>query len=152
MPLPSLSISMIFREANSADIPALSAVRLSVRENRLSDPGRITYEMYRAYLSELGKGWLCEVEGEVVGFSVASAGDATIWALFVKQEYEGRGIGTTLLKLATDWLFARGATSIRLSTAAQTRADRFYQRAGWQRGEIKSNGEVRYMLARPDEL
>lgn len=137
---------MIFREATIEDIPALSEIRLSVRENVLSDPHKVTHEMYVAYLSESGKGWLCEVGGEAVGFSVASLADASIWALFVRPEYEGRGIGGSLLRLATDWLFEMGAPSITLSTDADTRADRFYEGQGWQRGEIRHGGEVCYLL------
>ena len=137
---------MNFREAKIEDIPALSEVRQSVKENVLSDPRRVTREMYVAYLSESGKGWLCEIEGEVVGFSVASAEDASIWALFVKPSYEGRSIGKRLLRLATGWLFERGAASIALSTDEHTRADRFYEGQGWQRGEIKPDGEVCYRL------
>lgn len=140
---------MIFREANVEDIPALSEVRLSVTENALSDPQRITPEMYAAYLSASGKGWLCEVDGRVAGFSVASLTDASIWALFVRPGFEGRGIGTRLLELATGWLFRMGAPSVRLSTGANTRADRLYQRQGWQRGEIRPDGEVNFWLDRP---
>lgn len=140
---------MIFREADVGDIPSLSEVRLSVTENALSDPQRITPEMYADYLSVSGKGWLCEVNGQVVGFSVASLGDASIWALFVKPGFEGRGIGTRLLGLATGWLFHMGASSVSLSTGAGTRADRLYQRQGWKRGEIRPGGEVDYRLDRP---
>lgn len=139
---------MVFREAKVEDIPALSGIRLSVTENVLSDPRKVTPEMYAAYLSQSGKGWLCEVGGEAVGFSVASRRDASIWALFVRPGYEGRGIGTRLLKLATDWLFEMGAPSISLSTGANTRADRLYERQGWERGEIKPDGEVVYRLDR----
>lgn len=137
---------MVFREAKIEDIPALSEIRLSVTENILSDPRKVTPEMYATYLTALGKGWLCESGGEVVGFSIASHRDASIWALFVKPGYEGRGIGTRLLKLATDWLFELGASSVSLSTAANTRADRVYERCGWQRGEMRPNGEVGYRL------
>ena len=139
---------MIFREAGVGDIAALSEIRLSVTENVLSDPRKITPEMYTDYLSVSGKGWLCEFGGEAVGFSVASRKDASIWALFVKPEYEGQGIGTRLLKLAVDWLFEMGAASISLSTGANTRADRLYERRGWKRGEIKPDGEVMYRLDR----
>jgi ribosomal protein S18 acetylase RimI-like enzyme len=45
--------------------------------------------------------------------------------LFVKPEYEGKGIGTKLLKLATEWLFVAGAPTISLSTDVNTRADIF---------------------------
>ena len=140
---------MIFREATIEDIPALSEIRLSVTENVLSDPRKVTPEMFAAYLSVSGKGWLCEIGGEAVGFSVASRGDASIWALFVKPGYEGRGIGTRLLTLAADWLFEAGAPGISLSTDANTRADRLYERRGWKRGEIKPDGEVVYRLDQP---
>lgn len=139
---------MNFREAKIEDIPALSEVRRSVKENVLSDPRKVTREMYVAYLGESGKGWLCEIEGEVVGFSVASVADMSVWALFVKPAYEEKGIGKRLLRLATDWLFEMNATTITLSTAAHTRADSFYRKQGWRRGEIKSDGEVCYRLDR----
>jgi GNAT superfamily N-acetyltransferase len=140
---------MIFREATAEDISALSEVRLSVRENVLSNPELITREMYQTYLCETGKGWLCEVNDEVVGFCIASRSDASIWALFVKPTDEKRGIGKILLHLATNWLFEKGATSISLTTAASTRADTFYQRQGWKRGKMKSDIEVCYTLNRP---
>jgi len=138
--------TMIFREATIEDIPALFEIRLSVTENVLSDPLKVTPEMCADYLSVAGKGWLCEVEGEAVGFCVASLRDTSIWALFVKPGYEGRGIGTRLLKLATGWLFGMGASRITLSTGANTRADRVYESQGWKRGELKPDGEVCYQL------
>ena len=141
---------MNFRVAKVEDIPVLTEVRHAVRENVLSDPRKVTREMFAAYLTDSGKGWLCEIDGEVVGFSVAAAGDASIWALFVKPSHEGQGIGKRLLRLATDWLFETGAASIVLSTDAHTRADRFYGEQGWRRGEIKSDGEVCYRLYRSD--
>ncbi len=137
---------MVFREAQVEDIPALSEIRLSVSENVLSDPRKVTTEMYADYLSVSGKGWLCEVDGVTVGFSVASLSDASIWALFVRPGYEGRGVGTRLLKLATGWLFEMGASSISLNTEANTRADSVYESLGWKRGEINSDGEVSYRL------
>lgn len=141
---------MIFRDAKIEDIPALSELRLSVKENALSDPSRITFEMYQSYLTDFGKGWLGEVNGAVIGFSIASAKDDSIWALFVRREYEGKGVGTKLLSLATQWLFETGASKITLSTATGTRADNFYARAGWLRGEVGSNGEIVYTLDRPE--
>ena len=153
-PLPrtiqELLVQLIFREAQIEDIPALSEIRLSVTENVLSDPRKVTPEICADYLSVSGKGWLCEVDGEVVGFSVASLRDGSIWALFVRPGYEGRGIGTRLLKLATSWLFSMGARTISLSTDPNTRADRMYERQGWKRGDIMNNGEVSYHLDNSD--
>ena len=41
---------VIFRQACLEDIPAMSKIRLAVTENALSDPSRITQQMYEDYL------------------------------------------------------------------------------------------------------
>ncbi|WP_307719044.1 GNAT family N-acetyltransferase [Massilia glaciei] len=120
-----------------------------MRENVLSDPARVTLQMYRDYLDTLGRGWVCEQDGEIVGFSYAAHGDASIWALFVLPECEGRGIARRLLALATDYLFGLGERQVVLSTAADTRADRFYAAQGWARGAMKDDREVFFTLPRP---
>lgn len=138
-----------FRRATQEDIPAMSAIRLAVKENALSNPGRITVQMYEDYLDSLGRGWVAEIDGEMLGFSYAEKSGASIWALFVLPVHEGRGAGKGLLKLAVDWLFSLGNDVVKLGTAADTRADRFYARQGWVRGEMKDNVEVEYTLVRP---
>ncbi|WP_308700833.1 GNAT family N-acetyltransferase [Pseudoduganella guangdongensis] len=140
-------MTLNFRRATASDIPAMSAIRLSVRENALSDPGRITRQMYEDHLEQLGRGWVCERDGAVIGFSFAAREDHSIWALFVAPGHEGLGAGKQLLLLAADWLFACGAQAVKLATAADTRADRFYQAQGWQRGAMKNDTEVAYLLA-----
>lgn len=137
-----------YREATVADIPAMAAIRLEVVENALTDPTRVTRGMYHDYLTTGGKGWVCEVNRRIVGFSIAAIDSHSIWALFVHPEYEGRGIGKELLAAAVDWLFEQGAEVISLSTDPDTRADKLYQAAGWERGEHIDNGEVRYRLVR----
>lgn len=126
----------------------MSVVRLAVNENRLSNPARITPAMYADHLGPLGQSWVCEGEGRIVGFSSAAVRDASIWALFVLPEFEGRGIGKRLLALATEWLFEQGATRVVLGTAAGTRADAFYARVGWRRGALRDDGEVEFTLER----
>ena len=142
-------IDLQFRAATTADIPAMSAIRLAVRENRLNNPARVTTQMYEDYLERLGRGWVCEQNGEIIGFSYAEQADGSIWALFVDPEKEGLGAGAPLLKLATDWLFAQGHKTVTLGTAANTRADRFYLAQGWTRGEMKDAVEVFYTLRAP---
>jgi GNAT superfamily N-acetyltransferase len=139
---------MHFRRAISEDIDSIFVVRFAVKENVLSNPARVTREMCEDYLDRLGRGWVCEVDGRIVGFSYAARADHSIWALFVLPEFEGLGIGKQLLNLATDWLFELGATELLLSTEANTRADRFYLGQGWLRGEMKDDVEVRYTLVR----
>jgi len=142
---------MILREAMVEDIETMMAIRLAVQENRLSDPTKVTWQMYQDYLQLKGRGWVCEVNGFMAGFVYVDKTDDSIWALFVLPEYEGIGVGKQLLKLATDWLFARGARQIRLATEPQTRADRFYQSQGWQRGPMLESDEVRYTLHKPGD-
>lgn len=125
--------SILFRQANADDIPAMSAIRLAVVENALSDPNRITEQMYRDYLEASGRGWVAEQDGEILGFCYAASADASIWALFIAPAQEGRGIGKQLLALAVQWLFEQGHRRIQLSTGKNTRADRFYQAQGWTR-------------------
>lgn len=137
---------MVFREAFTRDIAGMQNVRVSVTENKISDPNLLPPKMYEQYINEIGKGWVCEIAGEIVGFSIASLRDHLIWALFVKPDYEAQGIGKRLLRLATDWLFENGASVISLSTSVDTRADLFYQIQGWKRGQLRANGEVDYSL------
>lgn len=142
---------LVLRRAMVADIPAMSRVRIAVRENALSNPGRITEQMYRDYLDERGRGWVAELEGQIIGFSYADRTDGSIWALFVDPAREGLGAGKRLLRLAVDWLFEIGFDEIRLGTAAHTRADRFYAAQGWTREDMKDDVEVWFRLRRPQD-
>lgn len=137
----------LFRQAVSADIPAMSQIRLSVTENVLSDPTRITDAMYEDFLERSGRGWVAESAGDIVAFCYADRTNASIWALFVRPGQEGRGLGTSLLKHAVDWLFAIGHERVHLTTTPDTRADRFYAAQGWVRGPVGA-ADVAYSLAR----
>ena len=140
---------MNFREAIRPDIPQIQIVRHSVTENVLSNPGLVTDKDCADYLFRRGRGWVCEREGVILGFSYAAKEDSSIWALFVAPEYEGLGVGQGLLKLATDYLFELGNTRIILGTSANTRADRFYAEQGWIRGDMRDAIEVNYTLYKP---
>lgn len=142
-------MSLVFREAAAEDVPYLMAIRTSVTENVLSDPGSITPELCAEYLTVIGKGWVCEIDCQLVGFSIAALKETSIWALFIHPDFEGRGIGTMLLDLAVGWIFETGASKIFLSTGIDTKADQFYTSRGWSRGELLPNGEVRFTLERP---
>jgi len=135
------------RRATHADIPAMSHIRLSVTENVLSDPTRVTTAMYEDFLERSGRGWVAESDGHIVGFCYADNENASIWALFIQPGQEGRGLGKALLDLATDWLFGRGHERIRLTTGAGTRADRFYAARGWRREPVGAS-EIAYTLER----
>ena len=137
---------ILIREAAANDIPAIFEIRLSVKENVLTNVNAITPEVCKEYLEINGKGWVAEIDGVAVGFSIASSKDNSIWALFVRPESEGKGVGKALLNAAVAWLFANGADEIKLTTGAGTSADRFYEQQGWLRGAVDKDGEVRFSL------
>ena len=135
------------RLARRADIPAMHRVRLAVRENRLSDPCRVTPADYLPAITELGRGWVAESSGLIVGFSVGYR-SGNIWALFVDPCHEGRGYGKALHSAMVSWLWAQGLRQLWLTTAAGTRAEGFYRALGWRSCGIVPGGEIRFALDR----
>ena len=81
---------MIFREATVNDIPQIQLVRNAVKENTLSDPSLVTDEDCESFLINRGRGWVCETQNKIVGFSIADLQDHNVWALFVHPAYEKR--------------------------------------------------------------
>jgi GNAT superfamily N-acetyltransferase len=143
---------MQIRPATLADIPEMHRVRTSVRENRLRDPATVTLASYPQMLADHGRGWIGEENGRVVGFAVIDLRHANVWALFVDPAHEGRGIGRALHDAMVDWFFAPGRERLWLTTEPASRAQRFYERAGWRHTEQLTNGEARYELSRVDWL
>ncbi|SMC57894.1 GNAT family N-acetyltransferase [Pedobacter nyackensis] len=130
---------MDFREAKIEDIQQIHVVRNSVTENTLSNPDLITYDDYVEFLTVRGKGWVCEIDGQIVGFSIVDLKEENIWALFLSPAFEGKGIGKRLQDLILNWYFSNGKDSVWLGTVPNTRAAGFYEKSGWK--EIGWNGE-----------
>jgi GNAT superfamily N-acetyltransferase len=133
------------RQARRDDIAAMHRVRMAVRENRLTSTV-ITEADYNAAIEDHGRGWVVEAGGEVVGFAVGEARDGNIWALFVDPDHEGRGYGRRLHDAMIAWLRSRGLERLWLTTDANTRAQRFYQAAGWQHAGRTKEGALRLEL------
>ncbi len=134
---------MIFREAKTTDIPAMQIVRHTVKENILSDPALVTDKDCEEFITQRGKGWVCEVDGVVVGFAIVDLKEHNIWALFLRPEFEGRGIGKKLHRLMMDWYFNQTQELVWLGTAPNTRAEEFYTRQGWTKvGMVNKGSEV----------
>lgn len=136
----------MLREATIDDIPQLQEVRHSVKENILTDPGRVTNEDYARYLSQRGKGWVYEINEKVAGFAVVDLEDNNIWALFIRPEYEGQGIGKKLHRHMLDWYFSKGKKMIWLGTEPGTRAAEFYKRQGWKENGVNGEDEIKFEL------
>jgi len=137
---------MTFREAQLTDIPQMSAIRLAVKENVLSNPALVTQKDYEEYLTLRGKGWVCEIDGCVVGFAIGDLVKNNVWALFIHPDHEGKGIGKALLSLLLTWYFAQTNETIWLSTAPNSRATAFYRRFGWTETGITQTREIRFAL------
>ncbi len=138
---------MIFREAAYTDIPQIQIVRNSVKENTLSNPGLVTDKDCEDFLFVRGKGWVCEIENIIVGFSIADLVENNIWALFVHPDHEEKGIGKKLHHLMMNWYFEQTNVTVWLGTAPGTRAEKFYTLMGWK--EVGKNGanEIKFEMS-----
>jgi GNAT superfamily N-acetyltransferase len=137
---------MRFREATTADIPYMHKVRTSVTENVLSHPDKITVADYDAFLSEKGKGWVCETGDIITGFSIVDLQGKNVWALFVMPGNERQGIGKHLHDIMLTWYFNNTKETIWLGTSPGTRAEHFYREAGWKAVGNSGNDELRFEM------
>lgn len=141
---------MIIREAQIDDIKQIQIVRNSVKENALSNPNLVTDEDCRIFLAERGKGWVCELDGRIVGFAIADLSDRNIWALFVEPGFDKKGIGRKLHDIMLDWYFVQTEETVWLGTAPGTRAEAFYRKAGWQENGTHGKGEIKFEMSYKD--
>ena len=132
---------MGIRRATQSDVARIMEIRHSVRENRLSDPNLVTAGDCVEFI-ERSEIWVWEEEEAVHAFAAGDIRDGWIWALFVAPEYEGRGIGRALLSIACETLRNAGYEVANLSTAAGTRAERFYTENDWTAVNKNGRGEV----------
>jgi GNAT superfamily N-acetyltransferase len=135
------------RPASQADVPGMFVVRTAVGENHLNAAQLarrgITQASVAQSLRSGCQAWVAENRGQVVGFSIADLDYASIFALFVLPAYQGIGLGSRLLELATQSLWDHGADLIWLATEPRTRAAAFYQRRGWIVTGTEGNGDLR---------
>jgi GNAT superfamily N-acetyltransferase len=136
-------MAALLRQATLADIEAMHRVRLSVRDNRLVS-SVIPAAQYAEFIEGKARGWVIRSAGETVAFAVGNAADGNIWALFVHPDHERRGHGRQLHDTMLNWLRAQGLRRLWLTTGAGTRAQRFYEAAGWASAGVTPQGELRY--------
>jgi ribosomal protein S18 acetylase RimI-like enzyme len=152
MPL-SISTASI-RRATPADIDTLFDIRTSVRENYLSREQMtelgITPEVLAEAIESAPCAWIAEIDGVAGGFAMVDAETGELFALFVRPEYEGLGMGRLLLAAAEKQLF-REHGNIWLVTDGGDgiRANAFYRRHGWQLVGRVDERDVRYEKPRP---
>lgn len=137
----------VVRLADQNDIDVIFDIRTSVKENHLSleeltemgiTPDAIVQAMEAARCV-----WIAEVDGIPAGFAMADVEDGCIFAAFVRHEYEGLGLGRSLMAEAEKFLFQHHKT-IWLETAEGSRASGFYRIIGWRAVQGLPNGDVRF--------
>jgi len=140
-------VSGVLRQALRGDIPGMHGVRLAVRDNRLTSSA-VREEHYIPEIEVTGRGWVVTEVDTIVAFAVGNRETQKIWALFVDPQHEGKGYRRRLHETMVKWFFSQGIESIWLSTDPGTRAQRFYEAAGWSFRRILPNGEHLYELQR----
>ena len=137
---------MLIREAKIEDIKQIQIVRNSVKENILSNPNLVTDKDCEEFLFERGKGWVCEIDNEIVGFSIVDLKENNIWALFLDPNFEKKGIGRKLHNIMLDWYFTQTKETVWLGTAFNTRAESFYRKSGWKEIGLHGNKEIKFEM------
>ena len=99
----------------------------------------VTVEAVEGRLSAKCRGWVCECDGEIVGFSMSNGESGEFWVVAVLPEYEGRGIGRKLVEVGQAWLHEQGWKEIWLWTSpdTSTRAYKLYLKLGWRDCGVK---------------
>jgi GNAT superfamily N-acetyltransferase len=127
---------VVLREARIEDLPAITIIRTSVRENHLSveqlaERG-ITEETIAARMrsSKLGA-WVTTIDTEITAFAMTDKTTGNLFALFTHPDHEGKGCGDMLLKRSEEWLKQQGVKRMILDTAQKSKAVAFYTRRGW---------------------
>ena len=141
---------MLIRVATLMDIPQMQIIRHAVKENILSNPALVTDADCEEYITKRGKGWVYEMDKLMVGFAIADLQENNIWALFILPEFEKMGIGKQLHDTMLNWYFSQTKKTVWLSTSPNTRAEKFYRKAGWKEVGDYGKGEIKFEMSRSD--
>ena len=141
---------MNIRVAEIKDISQIQVVRNLVKENRLSDPALVPDSDVQDYITRRGRGWVCEINGQIVGFAIADLVDNNIWALFVDPGFEKLGIGKKLHDEMMNWYFLQTDKTVWLGTSPKTRAELFYRKAGWKETGIHGKVEIKFEMTQSE--
>jgi GNAT superfamily N-acetyltransferase len=141
---------MNIRVAEVKDISQIQVVRNLVKENQLSDPALVPDSDVQDYITRRGRGWVCEINEQVVGFAIADLVDNNIWALFIHPDFEKLGIGKRLHDEMMNWYFSQTDKNVWLGTSPKTRAEFFYRKAGWKEIGIHGKGEIKFEMTKDE--
>lgn len=127
-------MSIYLRTARLSDIEGMFDVRTSVMENHLSREEMrqmgITEGVVGDMIEKSLCAWVATENNKIIGFSMILPDEGCLFAAFVLPEYEGKGIGRRLVRLAEQELFQHHEIAW-LETDKNSRAAKFYMQLGW---------------------
>ncbi|NET35764.1 MAG: GNAT family N-acetyltransferase [Cyanothece sp. SIO1E1] len=137
---------MLIRVAHQEDVETLFEIRTSVIENyqsreEIAELG-ITPDSVVEMLQTDCCAWIAELNHQPIGFSIANRIEKTIFGVFVRPAFEGRGAGRSLMQAAENWLWSNNIQEIWLITGndPNLRAYGFYLHLGWIPVGVESDG------------
>ena len=151
----SIPERVIVRIAETGDIEALFSIRTSVIQNHLSREELaamgITPDSLRELIVSEPCAWIAETDGTPAGFSIPDLAEGSVFAMLVRPEFEGRGLGRLLMQCAEESLFRRhGVIWLVTSAADEVRANGFYRKLGWRPAGPLEGGDWRYEKQAPE--
>lgn len=140
---------MVYRAAKPEDAPACLVLRGKTRQNavseeRLRSMGITTETWSGGIRSGALPGFVCCVDGEIVGYCFGDRDTGEIVVLALLPDFEGCGIGRELLSRTVQALADLGHTRLFLgcSKYPTSRSYGFYRHLGWRStGSYDNNGD-----------
>lgn len=127
-------MSIYLRTAQLSDIEGMFDVRTSVMENHLSREEMRQISITEGVVGDMIEkslcAWVATENNKIIGFSMILPDEGCLFAAFVLPEYEGKGIGRRLVRLAEQELFQHHEIAW-LETDKNSRAAKFYMQLGW---------------------
>ncbi|GAA4878858.1 GNAT family N-acetyltransferase [Ferrimonas pelagia] len=133
---------MLIRTALTDDLPAMDKI---FRQSAQGD--QLALHKLPHYIAARGRSFVQIQADQIVGFIVLSQIEHSIVALYVLPQWQGRGIGTTLLEHGMHYLAQLGAKTITLRCHQHRSATAFYRQRGWSQGISQNRQHWQYRLA-----